>query len=193
MVTFTNGNKLRRAAAIALAVVAGVLFSGVASATIVGQLDFGGVWDPIDAAGNDTSIGTATGIRFHDDTYPILLALGVFSHLAGQNVTIETQQFQFAGPFPFTLWSAAGGSVRFDMDAVVINHQDADSLDLTGNGQVFVDGQTLDGRYLFTGQGAMGFTFSSTTEARQVPAPAGLGLLGLGLVGLALARRLAQS
>jgi hypothetical protein len=169
--------------------VAALAFSTSASATIVGQLDFAGVWDPIDAAGNETSIGAATGIKFRDDTYPILLALGVFSHLDGQNVTIETQQFQFAGPFPFTLWSAAGGSVRFDMEDLTVVFQNANMLDLAGTGQVFVDGQAFDGRYLFTGQGALGFSFSSSTEARAVPAPAGLGLLGLGLVGFALVRR----
>jgi hypothetical protein len=179
-----------KAALGSIVLVAALAFStSAASATIAGQLDFAGVWDPIDADGNETSILAATGIRFQDDTYPILLALGIFSHLEGQNVTIETQQFQFAGPFPFTLWSAAGGSVRFDMEDLAIVFRTENFLDLEGTGHVFMDGNAWDGRYLFTGQGTLGFSFSSSTEARAVPAPAGLGLLGLGLVGFALVRR----
>jgi hypothetical protein len=181
---------LMRTAACAVLLIAGLAMASAAFAgPVVGQLDFGGVYEPIDAAGNPTTTGGATGIRFEETEYPVVLALGIFSHLAGQSVTIETPEFQFAGPFPFTLWSADAGATYFVLEAITIVAQTDTELALRGNGNVFVDGSQFDGRYLFTGQGALGFTFSSSTEARAVPAPAGLGLIGIGLVGIALTRR----
>jgi hypothetical protein len=181
---------LLRAAACSLALVAAMTFGATAWAgSIVGQLDFGGTWEPIDAAGDPVGPGDATGIRFDETEYPIILALGVFSHLAGQQVTIVTPEFQFTGPFPFTLWSADGGATYFQMEGITVVAQTANELNLRGDGTVFVDAQQYDGRYLFTGQGVLGFTFSSSTEAREVPAPGGLGLLGFGLIALAATRR----
>jgi hypothetical protein len=181
-------SRLLRGTLATILLVTGMTFGAAASASVIGQLDFAGVWDPIDAQGDETTIGNATGVRFASTEYPILLALGAFSHLSGQNVTIETQEFQFAGPFPFTLWSADGGSVRFDLDSITVVLQSANFIDLLGHGTVYMDGERMHGRYLFTGQGELGFTFSSSTLA-HVPEPATIGLLGMGLVGFGLMRR----
>jgi hypothetical protein len=178
-----------RAASCTFVLVAGMALGTAASAsTIVGQLDFGGVWHPIDAGGADASLATATGVRFDASVYPITLALGIFSHLDGQNVSIVTQEFQFTGPFPFILWTADSDSVQFRLEGITVTEQDANELSLRGDGTIFVDGQSSDGRYLFTGQGALGFTFSSSSVAR-VPEPTALALIGLGLVAFAVMRR----
>jgi hypothetical protein len=169
-----------------LLLIVGMAFGAAASAQgITGQLDFGGTWEPIDADNNATSPQDATGIRFLEEEYPVTLALGVFSHLAGQHVAIETPQFQFTGPFPFTLWSADGGSIHFDLDAVSVTFRSDDMLNIRGDGRAFMDGSEVDGRYLFTGQGVLAFSFSSSTV---VPEPATLALFGLGLLGFVWVR-----
>jgi hypothetical protein len=191
-------SSLLKSTASAFLLVVGLSVATSASAqTVIGQLDFAGTWEPIDSDNNATNPLNATGLRFLESEYPILLALGAFSDLEGQNVTIETQQFQFTGPFPLTIWSAAGGATYFEAHDMVVEHQDASAINLRAEGAVFRDGTQHDGRFLFSGQGALGFTFSSSTLAGEdelppptaVPEPAAIAVLGLGLLGFAFMRR----
>jgi hypothetical protein len=187
-----NFRDFLRIAAGAMLLVGGLGFAvGASAQAITGQVDIGGTWEPIDADDNATSPADATGIRFLESEYPVILALGAFSAFEGLTATIETQAFQFAGPFPLTLWSA--GDVRFDLHGVSVTLQTADELNFQGHGAVFMDGSQHDGRFLFTGQGALGFTFSASTTVAEapeaVPEPTTIGLFGLGLLAFALMRR----
>jgi hypothetical protein len=203
----------RQAAYWLILALASLVFSAAAHATpVAGELHFSGRWAPIDSEGNplgsDASLAAATGMQFLPLVdglpllFPILYADGLFADLAPyvadaeikkHNVTINTEQFQFALPNPVLLWTA--GAVSFVMTSVahtiVTDEAGQKALKLEASGTVSLDTQTADGRYLFTGGafGAFGF-WSATEVAMPVPTPGPLALIGGTLIaGAALRRR----
>lgn len=162
---------------------------GIASATLVGAIAFGGQFTPTGGTGADLS--DATGINISSST--VIATADDFDPAMGFAAVFAPLTFNPANTPLTPLWSVdTGGSIfSFNLDNISVDFQDADELNLSGSGTLLLDGgMDTAGSWTFSGNdNGFFFTFSSISAANAVPEPASLMLLGAGLLGFAAARR----
>ncbi len=161
-----------------------------ASATFIeGGIGFGGLFNPTGGTGVDLSDATGVSIGFAVVTD----GTGDFAPAIGSAATFNQIDFNPANTPITPLWSVNAGATTysFDLLGISLDFQDADQINLSGNGILMANGfDDTPGAWTFSGQqGNVFFTFSAITIAEAVAEPSTILLLGVGFLGLALTRK----
>lgn len=176
--------------AVASVAAVGMAVAPAQAASLTGSISFGG---PVTT--NSGDLENATGLDFADAPSAVVFGIdGDFLNIPGITPFLTTAEFK---DFTFNpsstpvepLWTLLGPNVSFNLESVVVETQDADTLSLTGTGTLMADGyDDTPAAWSFSADSPTGianFAFSSGTAA--VPEPttmAGLAIAGgLGLFG----------
>ncbi len=178
------------------------LFAGQAQAVpISGSISFGMSAVAANAGGDLPNFTGATIINFGDfaPNGSVQSSSGDFAAAGFGFLTPATFfDLDFGGPtLPLApLWTSTAGAntASFDLLALTIDGQTANTLDLSGSGIIKLTGfDDTDAVWTLSGDisaGSLSFGISSTNTA--IPEPSMLALLGLGLLGFAGSRRFSK-
>ncbi len=194
-------NSSRTVLGISGVVLAFALFAGQAQAVqITGSISFGMSGVAANAGGPLPNFTGATMIDFADATPngSVQSSSGDFATAGFTFLTPVTfYDLDFGTPgLPLApLWTGTSGpnTASFDLLALTIDGQTANTLDLSGSGVLKLTGyEDTPASWTLSGDittGSVVFGLSSTNTANPVPEPSILALLGLGLLGFAGRRK----
>ena len=167
---------------------------------ITGTISIGGSFVLVDAAGNQTSLASSTGIDFSPSgtggQFVVTGGTGSFSSIPFFTVgSITDFQFSpFRGPIS-SFWSVAVGSdlFSFDLNSItnVVKTLSTGAISLTGTGTINSTVAGLDptlGNWSLSGDSTNGVIFGWSSTTTPVPEPVPLALIGIGLLGVGFSR-----
>lgn len=153
------------------------LGSAVHSAPIVGEIILNGRLDPSTDLASVSQINWLTGrVDFANGSFA---SAGITA-----NQAVSQTNFSFASLPVNPLW-AIGSTASFNLTSLLVESQDANHIDLSGTGTMFVNGFDATPYHwdLAATRSGIQVGFAST-NAPTVPEPGSLLLMGAGIVGL---------